>query len=109
MYGLGYPVFAGRAEYGAGLGDVLKGLWRFFRPVAAAGAKSLLQASSQAMNEGASVKEILKASLKPTMGAVLGATTDQVLSRLNEDKPLSAPPPGPPDTVVVPPQSGSGS
>ena len=33
-HGFNFRVFQGRAHYGAGFGDVLRGIWRFFRPVA---------------------------------------------------------------------------
>jgi hypothetical protein len=59
-YGLGYNVFQGRRHYGAGLGDVLKGIWRFLRPVAMSGAKTLLKARSEALRDGATVKDIFR-------------------------------------------------
>jgi hypothetical protein len=81
--GLGYPVFRGRSQYGQGFGDVLRGIWRFFRPVAMAGAKTLLKAGSEALTDGATVKQVLANTLKPTVGTLLTATADQVANRLN--------------------------
>ena len=95
--------------YGQGLGDVLRGIVRFiprvaefFKPVAIKGVQTLLKAGSEAINEGATVKDVIKSTLKPTVGAVLGATVDQVASKLIEmrDKQNDAPPPNPP--IVVP-------
>ena len=94
--GLNFPVFAGRgAQYGAGFGDVLRGIWRFFRPIALKGAQTLLKAGGEALTDGATVKGVLKSTLTPTIGAVLGATADQMANRLAPDKLTAAPPPGP--------------
>ena len=64
------PLFDGaqRYQYGQGIGDVLRGIWRFFRPVAVKGAQTLLKAGSEAIKEGPTVNEVLKSTLKPTMG-----------------------------------------
>ena len=107
QYGFGYPVYRGRPQYGQGFGDVLRGIWRFFRPVALSGAKTLLKAGSEALTDGATVKEVLSNTLKPTVGALLNATAEQVANRLNADKPAAAPPPGSAPTYAVPPQIGS--
>ena len=68
----------------------------FFRPVAIKGAQTLLKAGSEAIKDGATVKEVLSSTLKPTIGAVLGATAEQVANRFTSEKPTVAPPPGPP-------------
>ena len=41
--GFNFQVFHGRSQYGAGFGDVLRGIWRVFRPVAMKGAQTLLR------------------------------------------------------------------
>ena len=93
--GNGYdiPVFVGtsRYQYGQGLDDVLHGILkfipkvaRFLKPVVMKGAQTLLKAGSEAIKEGATVKDVIKSTLKPTVGAVLGATVDQVASKLIE-------------------------
>ena len=98
------PVFVGtsRYQYGQGLGDVLHGILKFIpkvarilKPVIMKGAQTLLKAGSEAIEEGATVKDVIKSTLKLTVGAVLGATLDQVASKLIEmrnnqkDAPLS--------------------
>jgi len=108
QYGHGFNVFQGRRHYGAGLGDVLRGIWRFFRPVAMSGAKTLLKAGSEAIRDGATVKDVLSQTLKPTVGSIMSATAEQVANRLAADQPTAAPPPGPVNTYTVP-QTGSGS
>ena len=93
--GNGYdiPVFVGtsRYQYGQGLGDVLHGILkfipkvaRFLKPVVMKGAQTLLKAGSEAIKDGATVKDVIKSTLKPKVGAVLGATVDQVASKLIE-------------------------
>ena len=46
--------------------------------------QTLLKAGSDAINEGATVKYVIKSTLKSTVGAVLGATVDNVASKLNK-------------------------
>lgn len=90
--GFNFPVYAGRQQYGAGFGDVVRGIWRFFRPVAMSGARTLLKAGSEAIKDGATVKDVLQATLKPTLGSVLTASAEEVARRLN-NRPSTAPPP----------------
>ena len=114
-HGFNYPVFHGFSQTGAGFGDVFRGIWRFFRPVAKTGVQTLLKSASEAIKDGATVKDVLTSTLKPTIGAVLGATAEQVANHFTSEKPTAAPPPGPPvDTtgnVLVgtqAPQKGAG-
>ena len=83
---------------------------RFLKPVAIKGAQTLLKAGSEAIKDGATVKDVIKSTLKPTVGAVLGATFEQVASKLIEmrDNHDSAPPPNPPIVVPAIVQAGSG-
>jgi hypothetical protein len=92
------PKFYGsqRYQYGQGFGDVLRGLYRFFRPVAVKGIQTLLKAGGEALTQGTTVKQALKSGIKPALGAVLGAAAEQVASRFVDDRPAAAPPPGPP-------------
>ena len=112
--GLGFeiPVFKGtsRYQYGAGFGDVLRGMWRFFKLVAIKAAQTLLKAGSVAIKEGATVKDVIKSKVQPTVGAVLGATVYKVALKLIEmrDRHDAAPPPNPPIVLPEMVQSGSG-
>ena len=109
--GFDLPVFRGtfRYQYGQGLGNVLRGIVRviprvaqFFKPVAMKGVQTLLKDGSKAVKMGATVKDVIKSTLKPTVGAVLGATFDQVASKLIKmrNNKNDAPPPNTP--IVVP-------
>ena len=109
--GGGYiPRFYGAHRYqnGGGFGDVMKGILKRFWPVAKQGFAAFLRAGGESMKEGATWKEALKSSIKPTIGSVLTATADQIA----EEKPAAAPPPGPPvahtESVLVGTQGGGG-
>ena len=73
-------------------------------------AQTLLRASSEAIKEGATVKDVIKSTVQPTVGAVLGATVYQVGSQLIEmrDRHAVAPPPNPPIVLPEIVQAGSG-
>ena len=117
--GFGILVFRGisRYQYGQGVGDVLRDILqfilkvaRFLKPVAIKGAQTLLKSGSKAITEGATIKDVSKSTLTPTVGSVLGATVDQVASKLiqmrhNND---AAPPPNPPIVLPEIVQAGSG-
>ena len=106
-----------RYQFCQGVGDVLRGILqfiptvaRFLKPVAIKGAKTLLKSCNEAINEAATIKDVIKFTLTPTVGMVLGATVDQVASKLiqmrnNYD---TAPPPNPPIVVPEIVKAGSG-
>ena len=48
------------------------------------GAQTLLKAGREAIKKGATVTDVIRFTLKPTVGAVLGATVEQVASKLIE-------------------------
>ena len=48
------------------------------------GAQTLLKAGSEAIKENTTVKHVIKSTLKPTVGTILGATVDQIASKLIE-------------------------
>ena len=117
--GFDFPVFRGtfRYQYGNGLGNVPRGIVRympkvtqFLKPLAMKGIQTLLKAGSEAIKEGATVIDVIKSTLKPTVGAVLSATVDQVASKLTEmrNNQNDAPPPNP--LIMLPElnQAGSG-
>ena len=62
------------------------------------GVQTLLKAGSKAIKEGATIRDVIKSTLKPTVGEILGATLNQVASKIIEmrnnqnDAPSSNPP-----------------
>ena len=115
---LDFPVFKGtsRYQYGQGLGDVLRGIMRyiprvtqFFKHIAMKGIQTLLKAGSEAIKEGATVKDVITSTLKLTVGDVLGASVDKVASKLIEmrNNQNDAPTPNPP--VMLPELNQAGS
>ena len=117
--GFDFPVFRGttRYQYGQGSGDVLRGIVRylprvtqFLKPVAMKGMQTLLKAGSKAIKEGTTVKDVIKSTLKLKVGAGLGATVDQVASKLIEmrNNQNDTPPPNPPIMLPELTQARSG-
>ena len=109
------PKFYGTYRYqqhGGGLGDMFRSIWRWVKPVAQKGFEALLRSGGESMSQGSTWKEALKSSLKPTLGAVLTATADQVAIKPPPEAPAAAPPPGPPiahpESVLVGMQGGRG-
>ena len=86
-------------------------MWRFFKPVAIKGVQTLLRTVSEAIKEGATVKDVIKSTVQPTFGAVLGVTVDQDASKLIDmrDKHAAAPPLNPPMVLPETVQAGSGT
>ena len=96
--GFDFFVYRGRGQLGQGVGDILRHLRdivRFFCPVARTGLRTLLTAGGEAIKDGASVKDILSNTLKPTVSSILTSTAEQVSNKLLADKPATAPPPAP--------------
>ena len=83
---------------------------QFLKPVAIKSIQTFIKAGSEAIKEGATVKDVTMSTLKPTVGAVLGATVDQVASKLIEmrNNQNDAPPPNPPIMLPEFNQVGSG-
>lgn len=90
------PVFRGssRYQYGEGLGDVLRGFWRMFRPVLVRGAQTALKAGGEALTNTSSLKDVLRSTIKPTVGSLLGATAEQLSKHMSDERSAAAPPPG---------------
>lgn len=76
----GALVFQGRRQNGDGLGDVLRGWLTRFGPaignVVRNVASGFMSSAAQGINEGKSVKEVLKGTIKPTLAAGLASGAD---------------------------------
>ncbi len=69
-----YPVFRGARryhQYGAGIGDFFRGLFRTMFPVALRGAATFVNEAVREQGEGASIGQAAKAAFKPALSAVL--------------------------------------
>ena len=117
--GFDIPVFrrVSTYQYSQGVGDVLRGIFqfcpmmaRFLKPVAIKGAQTFLKSGSKAIKEGVAFKDVIKSTLTPTVGAVIGARVDQVASKLIQmcDNHDAERPPNPPIVLTEIVQAGSG-
>jgi len=83
------PVFVGARRYpyqgGAGLGDILRGLFRRVLPVAIKGVSSFFSGVSKAQDQGASFKDAAKSAIGPTVGALFESGKQQ-WNKYQEDK-----------------------
>ncbi len=75
------PVFSGaRHQYGAGLGDILRGIFRRVAPIIGPALKSTLGTffgeASSGLNQGKSFKESFQGALKPSMRTALTSTME---------------------------------
>ena len=93
--GFDFPVFRETSRYqkGYGVGNILRARLRnipnftqFQKPLAMNRIQILLKAGSKVTKEGATIKDVIKFTHKPMVGAVLGATVDEVASKLIEKR-----------------------
>ena len=82
--GMSIQVFRGtsRYQYGAGVGDVLKSIWKFIFPVIARGASSFLRYGGDALVQNGNVKDALKAAIKPALGTMIKTTGEEIARRV---------------------------
>ena len=57
-------------------------MWQFFKPVAIKSAKNLLRTGSETIKKNAMVNEVIKSTVQPTSGAVLGVMVYKRVSKL---------------------------
>ena len=80
----GIPVFRGArraGQYGAGIGDFFRGIFRRFLPIAVKGAATFLSETVKNNREGASFKDAAKAALRPTLGATLANVGEEFMKK----------------------------
>ena len=76
-------------QYGTGLGDILRNIWRTIFPIAARGASTFLNETLKARDTGASSgwAAAAKAAIAPTAQTVLSQALDKVASAAAGPKP----------------------
>lgn len=70
------PVYRG-GQHGAGLGDILRSIFRWFAPVAVRGISSFASNMLDAHQRGAPLGEAAKGAVRPALGAMLSAAKTQ--------------------------------
>ena len=72
------PVYRGGLQSGEGIGDILRGIFRFIAPIALRGISTFAGQTIDAHQRGASLKDAAKAALNPTLNSVVSGIGDQV-------------------------------
>lgn len=72
------PVFRGGGQSGAGLGDILRGIFRFLMPVALRGIQSFAGSTLAGTQAGMSLPSAAKAAIMPTISAVAGSAAPTI-------------------------------
>ena len=76
------PVFRGSSnQYGDGLGDILKGVFRFLLPIATSAASKFISTTSKNLDTGHTLKEAAKAAILPTVGEAIFTGGKEALAR----------------------------
>jgi hypothetical protein len=80
------PVFRGGRQAGEGLGDFLRGIFRFLAPVALRGLSTFAGRTFEAHQKGATLKDAAKAAISPTLSSVAGEFGDQMRNRQQQQQ-----------------------
>jgi hypothetical protein len=79
------PVFRGGSQSGAGLGDILRGLFRFLMPVALRGISSFAGSTLAGTQAGMSLPNAARAAIVPALSAAAGShgpTVSRIVSAI---------------------------
>lgn len=77
QYGGELPVFRG-GQHGAGLGDILRSVWRWIAPIALRGLATFTSRTMEAHEQGASLKDAAKGAIAPSLGAMAQTFTSRM-------------------------------
>lgn len=77
------PVFRGGRQTGAGLGDILKGFFRFLMPVALRGIQAFAGNTLAGARAGMPLAAAAKSAIMPTISAVAGSAAPTVSRLVN--------------------------
>jgi hypothetical protein len=78
------PVFRGGRQSGEGLGDILRGIFRFIAPLALRGISAFAGHTLDAHQKGATLKDAAKSALTPTLNSVASGFAEQFNRGRNE-------------------------
>ncbi len=74
-------MFRGSDPYGEGLGDILKGVFRFILPVAKAAASKFITTAAQGIQKGSPLSQAAKSALLPTLGEAVWSVAKEGLAK----------------------------
>jgi hypothetical protein len=77
------PVFRGGTQSGAGLGDILRGIFRFLMPVALRGIQTFAGNTLAATQAGVPLPLAAKTAIMPTISAVAGSAAPTISRLVN--------------------------
>ena len=77
QYGGEIPIFRG-GQHGAGLGDILRSVFRFIAPIAFRGIATFASNAIHAHGQGASFKDAARGALKPSLGAMMSTAAERL-------------------------------
>lgn len=80
------PVFRGGRQSGEGLGDILRGIFRFIAPLALRGISAFAGHTLDAHQKGATLKDAAKSALNPTLNCVASGFAEQLQRGRNEQQ-----------------------
>jgi hypothetical protein len=75
------PVFHGSDQYGDGLGDILRGVFRFLVPIAKSAASKFITSTSSGLDIGQSLGQAAKSAILPTIGEAVWNVGKEALAR----------------------------
>jgi hypothetical protein len=85
LHGMEIPVFSGGSRSGAGLGDILRGLFRFLMPVPLRGISSFAASRLAGTQPGLSLQNTARAAIVPALSAAArshGPTVSRTVSAI---------------------------
>ena len=75
------PVFRGSDPYGEGLGDILRGVFRFLLPVAKSAASKFITTAAKGLEAGSPLSQAAKSALLPTLGETVWSVAKEGLAK----------------------------